>query len=165
MRAFIVAIALVGLLSVSSAQSLRSQVETADKAIAAAIKKKDFSKLSMLMRSVTTDDFKYTEAGKSQSYAEMTANMKTGLGMMGKITVCTVRLLTLHQHGSTADGTTRHTMAGIVKTNDKKVHKMSFTGVSANTYRLEGHKWKLVSMKWVSQKQSMDGKPVPSMGG
>jgi len=166
MKALTIAVALIGALAVAHADDLRSQIVASSNKITAAMKKKDFAALSKEMKDGTTSDFKYVEAasGPPQTRDQMIQNMKMGLGMMDKLTVCTTKLLTLKQKGNTAVGTMEHTMVGTMKGQDKKSHTMSFTGVAENTYVKQGGKWKMASMTWKSQKQTMDGKPVPGMG-
>lgn len=128
------------------------------------MKKKDFATLSKQMKAGTTSDFKYTEEGKTQTFDQMMQNMKMGLGMMNKLTVCSTKLLTLKEKGDKAVATNQHMMVGTMTAPDKKTHTMSFSGVSENTYVKQGGKWKMASMTWKSMKQTMDGKPIPGMG-
>jgi hypothetical protein len=165
MKPLTIAIALIAAIAVSRAADLRAQIEASNKVITTAMKKKDFATLSKEMKAGTTSDFKYMEAGKTQSFDQMMQNMKAGLGMMNKLTVCQAKVLTLKQKGNGATTTTEHTMVGTLMGQDKKSHTMSFTGVSENTYVNQGGKWKMSSMNWKSMKQMMDGKPVPGMGG
>lgn len=164
MKATALTFALLCAFGFAHADDLRSQLDASNKAITSAMKKKDAAALTKAMKDGVTADFKYTEAGKSQTFAQMLENMKMGLAMIDKITVCEAKILTLKQKGNTATGTVEHKMVGTVKGPDKKVHSMSFTGVSANTFVKQGNKWKMASMTWKSQKQTMDGKPAPNMG-
>jgi ketosteroid isomerase-like protein len=165
MKAVTLAIALLGALTFAHADDMRAQINADAAKISAAMKRKDFPALTKAMKEGATTDFKYTEAGKSQGFDEMLTNMKAGLAMMNKITVCKTAVGTLKKKGDIVQGTMRHIMVGTMKGEDKKMHTMSFTGVSANTYRKEGGKWKMATMTWTSMKQTMDGKPMPRMGG
>ncbi|MFI5385668.1 MAG: nuclear transport factor 2 family protein [Fimbriimonadales bacterium] len=164
MKALTIAIVLIGALTVAHAANLRAEIEASGKKIAAAMKKRDFATLSKEMKAGTTADFKYVEGGQSETLDQMLEHMKDGLGMMTKITTCSVKLLTLKEKGNTAVGTMRHTMAGTMKGDGKKTHSMTYTGVSEDTYVKQDGKWKMSSMTWKSQKQTIDGKPVPGMG-
>src|SRR4051812_7611675 len=112
MKALTLAVALLGVLAVAQADDLRAQIDASNKVITTAMKKKDFATLAKEMKAGSTADFKYTEAGKSQGFDTMMQNMKMGLGMMQKLTVCQAKLLTLKQKGTTATGTTEHRMVG-----------------------------------------------------
>jgi hypothetical protein len=164
MKAFTIAIALLASYAVALADGLRTQVNASMKTITAAMKKKDFATLSKQMKAGSTADFKYVEDGRTQTLDEMLEGMKMGLGMMQKLTACNVKLLKLQEHGKTAVGSMEHNMVGTMMGQDKKTHTMSFTGVSEHTYVNVGGKWKMSSMTWKSQKQTMDGKPVTGMG-
>lgn len=164
MKALTLAIALIAALTVAHAEGLRAQVEASTKAITAAMKKKDFAALTKQLKAGTTADFKYMEGGQTQTLDEMIQNMKAGLGSLDKITVCATKVITVKQKGKTAVGTIEHRMAGTMKGQDKKTHRMTFSGVAEDTYVMEGGKWKMSSMSWKSQKQTMDGKPVPGTG-
>jgi len=165
MKPATLAIALLATVSMSFASGLRAQVEAANKQMTTAMKKKDLATVAKLMKEGCTSDFKYMEAGNTQTIDQMIGNMKMGLGSMSKITVCTTKMLRLKQSGNNASGTMQHVMAGTTKGADKKTHKMVFSGVSSNTYRLEGGKWKMSSMEWKKMSQTMDGKPMQGMGG
>src|SRR4051812_15680731 len=102
MKALTLAIALLGALAASYASDLRSQIEASSQRITAAMKKKDFPTLTKEMKAGTTADFKYVEAGQTQTFDQMLQNMKMGLGMMKKLTQCTTKLLNLKQKGNTA---------------------------------------------------------------
>jgi hypothetical protein len=160
MKALTLTIAFFAALALAQADSLRAQIDASNKTITNAMVKKDFATLSKEMKAGSTKDFKYTEAGQAQNLDEMLKNMKMGLGMMETLTVCEAKLLTLKQTGKTAVGTMHHKMVGKMKGQDKKTHTMSFSGVSQNTYVNDGGKWKMSSMTWKSQSQTMDGKPV-----
>jgi hypothetical protein len=164
MKAFSLTFSLLIALTFARADSLRAQIDASNKVVTTAMVKKDFATLSKEMKAGSTKNFKYTEAGKSQNLDEMLVNMKMGLGMMEKLTVCEAKLISLTQKGDTAVGMMKHTMVGTTKGQDKKTHTMSFTGVSENKYVNEGGKWKMASMTWKSNKQTMDGKAVPGIG-
>ena len=159
MKAVCIGIAFVVALSIAQADGLRAHVEASTKAIASAMKKKDFASLEKQMRAGSTADFKYTEQGKTEGLDAMLTQMKAGLGMMNSFSVCKLEILSLKQNGNSAVGMLRHTLTGTMKGADKKTHTMTFTGVSQNTYKNVGGQWKMSSMTWKSQNESMDGKP------
>jgi hypothetical protein len=162
MKALTLALTFLAAVAFAHAADLRTHIAASSQTIANAIKKKDFATLNKEIRAGTTSDFKYIENGKSETIDVMMQGMKMGLAMMDKITVCKTKTLTLKQKGNTAVCTMEHTMVGRMKGQDKKTHTMSFTGVSEDTYVNQGGKWKMSSMAWKSQKQSMEGKAVPS---
>jgi hypothetical protein len=165
MKPLSIAIALLGLLTVSFAADTRAQINASLKTISAAMKKKDAAYLEKVMKAQTTADFEYTEAGKVQKFPQFIANMKMGVTMMDTMSVCEAKLLTLKQKGNKAFTTMRHVMVGTMKGEDKKSHTMAFDGVSENTYVKQGGVWKMATMTWKKMKQTMDGKPMPAMGG
>ncbi len=143
MKALTLPLALLAIVAVTPAQSLRSQIIKQNKVLDVAMKKKDFAYFTTAMKQGSTADFKYTEAGKSLSFDQMLQTMKMGLGMMSKLTAVDSKLLTLKQSGNSASGTTYRTMACQMIGPDKKMHSISFSGTTADTYRKEGGKWKM----------------------
>ena len=129
----------------------------------AALMKRDYNAFEKITRPGVTSDFKYTEAGKTENYDEMLANMKQGMTMMKKVNVAKSSIVKLAIHGKTATCDTKHHMLATMGGQDSKQHKMSFDGVSTETYRKEKGQWKLASMVWGKQKMTMDGKPFDPM--
>jgi len=152
-----------------AADSLRSEINKMDAKIAKTLKNKDVEGFKKVVKGGITDDFKYVENGKTQTFDEMVEGMRQGLAMMKKVTVCTSKTLSLKQSGNMATAMTKHTMGGTMMGQDKKMHKSVFSGVSKDVFRKENGKWKMASMTWTNQTMTVDGKKVdPSkmdMGG
>ena len=148
---------------VAQAQSLRSEINSANGKIANAMLKKDFTSLTKMMKAAVTPDFKYYETGEKgapQSVDTMISNMKTGISAMSKVTVSTAKLLTLKEKGATATSTTEYKMGGIIMGPDKKTHKMMSVGVSDDSYVKVKGKWLLSKMVFKTNSMTMDGKPM-----
>lgn len=168
MRKLVSLLALAGLTGVVHAQGLKAQLESDMAKISAALAKKDLAAFEKLTRPHCTADYKHIENGKAMNYDEMLKTMKQGMGMMTKMRKVQTKMLTFKQNGNKAVATFAHEMVGeLPPGEDKKVHVMGFKGVSQNSYRKEGGKWKMSEMKWNSQTMMMDGKPMgaPSGGG
>ncbi|RYG19348.1 nuclear transport factor 2 family protein [bacterium] len=149
MKSLAVVISLSAVLCNASAQSLRSQIDAANKTSSRLMMAKDVKGLTKHWKAGMTPDFKYVEGGKTQNFDAMAAGMAMGLGQMNKLSKAESKLLTLKEKGNTATATTRHTMG--------------FTGVSSDTYVKQGGKWRMSKMSWLKQTSSMDGKPMPGM--
>lgn len=149
------------------AQSLRSTIDAGNAKVASAMKKKDFVALNKAIKGIVTPDFVYVEAGRKQNVDTMLANMKMGIGSMGKVTVASAKVLALKEKGSTASAKTQHTIGGTMPGPDGKPHEMTIVGSVEETYVKKGGKWKMSKMVWLSQKMLMDGKPMDAaaMGG
>ncbi len=163
MKGFAVVISLSAVFCSATAQSLRSQIDAANKTSGRLMMAKDLKGLTRHWKAGMTPDFKYVEAGRTQSFDQMAAGMAMGLGQMKKLTKAESKTLTLKEAGNTATATTRHTMVGMMTGEDKKTHTMTFTGVSADTYVKKGGKWKMSKMSWIKQSSLMDGKPMGGM--
>lgn len=151
----------------AQAQSLRATIDASNAAVAKAMLKKDFKALNKAIKSTVTPDFVYVEAGQKQDVDTMLSHMKTGIGGMGKVTVAKAKVLSLKEKGSTAMAKAEHTIGGTMPGPDGKPHVMVIIGSVEETYVKKGGKWKMSKMVWLSQKMTMDGKPMdPSaMGG
>jgi Domain of unknown function (DUF4440) len=152
-------------ISFAQADSLKSTIESSNKLITEAMKSKDFAKLTKELKAVVTKDFAYSEdsqPGKPQTFDQMLANMKMGIGSMKKVTVASATVLTVKEKGNSASSTAKHTMAGIVPGPDKKDHVLSYTGISTDTYVKQGGKWLMKSMSFKTTSMTMDGKPFGS---
>lgn len=167
MKTFAVGLAVVGLVTMASADSLRSQIEAMDKKISSAMKKKDMKAFEKYVRAGVTSDFKYSEDGHSMTFDEMLATMKQSFAQMGTVTQATSKILSLKEKGGNATAECKHMMAWTMVTPDKKTHKMSMVGTSTDVYKKVGKDWKMSSMSWKNGEMKMDGKKVdPSkMGG
>lgn len=144
--------------------SLRAQVETYDKAVVTAMKKRDFAKLEKVLQQGMAKDFTYVEAGKTSNFKQMFANMKMGLGMFTEITSCTATILSVKESGNTGKVVEKQVVVGKMVGEDKKVHVFEFAGKSYDTYRKENGKWKLVKMESKENTMKMDGKAIPMAG-
>ncbi len=167
MKAIAVAVVVVSLASVASAESLRSQITAADKSYERIMMKKDMDAFDKLMRPSITSDFIYQEMGQTMTYDKMFAQMKMGMGAMTKMKSVVSKLLTLKESGDKATATTLRSMSGFTAGPDKKDHLLSFSGTTTDTYVKQAGKWKFAKMVWGKETMSMDGKVIdPSkMGG
>lgn len=151
----------------AQAQSLRSTIESSGAKVGAAMKKKDFNALNKAVKSMVTPDFVYIENGQKQNVDTMLANMKMGIGVMQKVTVASAKILTLTEKGNSAKSKAQHTIGGQMPGPDGKPHTMMIVGTVEETYVKKNGKWLMSKMNWLSQKMTMDGKPVDpaAMGG
>lgn len=143
---------------------LRSDATSLDKAVTAAMKKKDFPALEKAIRAGLAPNFVYMEGGQKQTTDEMISNMKMGLGAMKKLNTVATKVLSVKQSGNTGTVSTVHVMSGVTAGQDKKPHILSFTGMSQDTYVKIGGKWKMSKMVMKTQKMTLDGKPTQGMG-
>lgn len=151
----------------SALADLRSELESVNSKIVAAMKKRDADAFGKIVKAGVTKDFKYVENGQTQTLDQMIEGMRMGFAMMTKVTKCEAKIKTLKETGNSGTATIWHSMAGDMKMEDGKTHKMTFEGTSTNTFRKEGGKWKMSSMVWGKQTMKMDGKPFDptKMGG
>ena len=140
MKHFAVVISLTAIVASAGAQSLRAQIEAANKTTGKLMMAKDIKGLKKHWKGGMTSDFKYVEAGRTQTYEQMAAGMAMGLGQMNKLTKADSKIVSLHEKGNSATVNTLHTMVGTMKGEDKKTHTMSFIGTSADTYVKQGGK-------------------------
>ena len=151
----LVALAVVG----TASADLKSEIKTMNVAICKAFMKKDFVAADKVMRAGLAPNFKYIEAGKTETYDVMFQGVKGGLGALQKITSAKAVTSNLKIKGNTATGTTTHTIEAEMVMN-KKSHKMVMVGTSQDEYKKFGKSWKMTVMKWGSQTMTMDGKPM-----
>jgi hypothetical protein len=162
MKPFAVIVAASALLCVASAQSLRSQIEAANKTTHKLMMAKDVKGLTKEWKGAATADFKYVDAGRTMNMDQMCQGMAMGLGQMKKLLKADSKILSVKEKGNTGTSTTDHIMEGVTVGPDKKPHTMTFKGVSTETYVKQGGKWKMSKMAWGKQTMLMDGKPMPT---
>jgi ketosteroid isomerase-like protein len=146
------------LVSLTPSDSLRAQINAANKSFEALMVKKDLTGLMAIMKEDVTPDFKHVEDGKTINFQQMSSMMKMGLGMMGKITQAVYKTTDVKVTGTHGTSTTFHKIAGTMVGADKKSHTMVFTGTTTDSYTKDGAKWKMSKMVWTSQTRSVDGK-------
>lgn len=165
MKLFAVTLAALSLVAISSAD-LKSEINSMNSKIHAAMVKGDMKACGAIMKAGTTKDFKYIEGGKTMTFDQMFAQMKGSMAAM-KLTKATTSVISVKEKGSMGTSVEKHTMEGTMTGPDKKSHKMSFSGVSTNTYTKVGKTWMLKVMNWGKSTMLMDGKPMDmsKMGG
>ncbi len=153
--------------STTHAESLKEMILKNDGVSRKALMAKDMVAFKKAMQPTITADFKYIEAGKTMTFDQMLAGMKQGTGSLQKITDVTSKLLKLTEKGNKATAEMTRSMTGTVPGPDKKMHKLTMSGKTVETYVKQGGKWKLAIMDWKSSEMIMDGKKMdPSqMGG
>ena len=139
---------------------LRSDLAAARHKLEKAVLAKDSKDAEAIMKETMTSDFKYTQDGKDQDLKTFIDNFTATIAMMDKISSSSVKVLSLKQMGDSASGKFEHSMVGTMKTPDKKIHKIDWTGVFTEGYRKVGGKWKNSTMIAGPQKFLMDGKPA-----
>ncbi len=159
------AIVLVAIVATAFAGSARTEIDAWNKKVTAAMMKKDMANLEKIMKAGVTSDFKHVENGQSLNFAQMFERMKMGIGSMKKLTKATTKIVSITEKGNTAVCKVEHVMEGMMAMEDKKDHKMGFTGIAEHTYVKQGKSWKMSKMEWKTQKATMDGKPMDMGGG
>lgn len=165
MKLFSVIVVGVSFAAISSAD-LKSEINSMNSKIHVAMKKGDMKSLHSIMKSGVTKDFKYIEDGKTMTFDQMFEQMKGSMAMM-KLTNATTKVVSVKEKGTMGSSVEKHVMAGTMTGPDKKTHKMSFSGMSTNTYTKVGKAWMLKVMSWGKSEMMMDGKPMDmsKMGG
>ncbi len=166
MKLLTVTFAALSLVAVSNAD-LRSDINAMNLKIGKAMVKGDMKALDAMFKPGMTKDFKYEEGGKTMTYDQMMAQMKASMSAM-KCTSAVAKLVTLKEKGNMGTSTESHVMTGTMTGGpDKKLHKVSFSGMSTNTYVKVGKMWKMSKMSWGKSTMMMDGKPMDmsKMGG
>ena len=168
MRKFAFLAMLAATVCVANADSLKATVQAMNKKVNAAMLKLDVKAFVAATKPYGTKDFKYTENGRTMTYDEMVAMMKSGLGSLKKMNSVTSEIKKVEEKGGKGTVWTVHKSAGMMMGPDKKTHKMTMDGESMSTYVKEGKAWKIATMTWTKSDMKMDGKPFdPSkmMGG
>lgn len=139
---------------------LRSETSAARRKVEKAAMAKDVKGAQAAYKESVTSDFKFVQDGKTQDYKTFIGNFTESIVMMDKVTSSTNRIISLKESGKNATGKIELKMLGIMKTPDKKLHKIDWTGEFTEEYRKVGGKWKTASMTAGKQKFLMDGKPA-----
>jgi len=118
--------------------------------------------------SVGTEDFKMKEpSGKTMTGQQVQEMMKAQLAMVKKITESKISITKFEQKGDTAVVTTKMVLAGELMPmdeKDKKVHKLQSTTTSRDHWVKTKKGWKVKLVEALTDKTTIDGKPM-NMGG
>lgn len=165
MKLIAVTFAALSLVAISSAD-LKSELKEMNARTGNAMVKGDMKSLEAMMKAGVTKDFTYTEAGKTMNFSQMMEMMKQSMGAM-KVTSAHTDIVTVKEKGNMGVATQKRTLTGIMTTPDKKTHKMSFGGMTTDTFVKVGKEWKMQKMVWGKNTMMMDGKPMDpaKMGG
>jgi hypothetical protein len=163
MKAISISVALLGLVAVSTAESLRDHLNMMSKRTTAAIKRKDMKGFASCMMMCTTKDFKYSENGQTMTLNQMLDGMKMGVGSFTKLTKVKSNVMTVQEQGDKANVTMNHLMSGYVLGPDKKRYTLSYGGNSVDTFVKVGKSWKQTSMEWKNSTMLFNGKPFDPM--
>lgn len=139
---------------------LRSEINAARRKVEKAARAKDVKRAEAAYRESVTSDFKYVQDGKTQDFKTFMGNFTASIVMTDKITTSSSRIISLKERGDRATGKIERKMTGTMKTPDKKIHSIDWTGVFTEEYRKVGGKWKTATMTAGKQKFLMDGKPA-----
>lgn len=159
MKVISLSLALLGALTMASADTLSDQINSTNASVCKAMQKKDMTAFAKILKPITAPDFVYSETGqKPMGFDQMVAGMKMGLGAMSKITYVNSHILTIKGGGKTKVASIVHEMAGVMPDPKKKTHTMSYKLISQDKYELKGGKWLWKSMTITSTQMKMDGK-------
>ena len=160
MKIQLFALALIATAGTASASSLRSEIETMNRAVLRSMMKQDISMFVRLEKGNVTPDFKYTESGQSLDFDTMVKMMKKGFAMYTKMVSATTKTIKVTENGKTGTSMSIHHTAGKIMGADKKSHLLVVDGKSSGTYVKVNGKWMMSGMHWLSTKMTMDGKPM-----
>ncbi|MBI1333643.1 MAG: hypothetical protein JST12_10410 [Armatimonadetes bacterium] len=166
MKTLTMAIAVLGVVSMASADSLKNQIAEMNKKVGKTIVKQDYKGFEKIVKAGVTKDFKYIEGGQTMNLDQMLAMVKQSFSPQMKVSKADSKILSFSQKAKSATATVKHTMVGKMMGPDKKWHSMTQEGTSTDTYTMVGKEWKMSSMSWGEMKMTMDGKPFdPSKAG
>jgi hypothetical protein len=139
---------------------LRSDINAANRRVEMAAKAKDVKGAEAAYKGCVTSDFKYVQGGQTQNFKTFMANFAASIVMMVKVTSSSSRIVSLRESRNSGTGKIERLMTGTMRTPDKKIHTIDWTGDFTEDYRKVGGTWKTATMTAGPQKFLMDGKPV-----
>ncbi|MBS1717046.1 MAG: nuclear transport factor 2 family protein [Armatimonadetes bacterium] len=121
--------------------------------------------LESFLNRTSTNDFTMKQMGQTFDKKAVIAQMKQQLSM-GKVNESKTKVKSIVINGSTAtvmtSGSFKMTMKG---KNQDKAHVFAGQSETKDTWVKEGRVWKMKSIESVSDKMTMDGKPINPGGG
>jgi hypothetical protein len=161
MKKLVLPLTLFGLLSVASADALRDQIKVINDSSSLAIQNKDMVAFAKALKPYVSKDFTYSEpGGKPMGFDKMVEGMKMGLAGFSRVRSAEAHYLTIKTNGKESVVSSVHKIVGLIPGKGKRPHVMSYKGLSKDIYRLEGGKYKLVSMTMSTSEVTYDGKPM-----
>jgi hypothetical protein len=163
MKAIILPVCVLGLLTVAVADDLRTQLGSMGDAVQKAMMNRDIAAFNMALKGRVTPDFKYyeTASAKPMTYDQMIAGMKMGFASMSSVKMAEMKVLSVKPDkvdmADSATVVTSHHMSAITTDAKKKSHVMTFSGTSIDTYKKVGGNWLMSSMTWKLQETKLDG--------
>ena len=166
MTSHALAVALIGLSTMTAAHaSLKSEIESINKPLAAALVKRDVDGFKKIIQNHMTSDFIYTEGDTTMNFGQMIGRIRQDYSTYITVANVSTQVISVKERGATGTAVERHFMEGTVKGPDKKPHTTAYVGVSTETYRKVNGMWRMATMSVQTEKMTVDGKSMPTGGG
>jgi hypothetical protein len=152
------ALVLMSLVAFAKPMSARASIQKWDSECARLLKEGKFDEFSAKLKSDSTSDFQYIEAGKTEDLDTMLAGIKASMGMMGESESASAKVLKIWK---TKDGLTTvesHQMTYRAPGPDGKKHHFTYKGKFTDEWRMEDGKWKLAKLTVSATNMYQDGK-------
>ncbi|MDX2064963.1 MAG: nuclear transport factor 2 family protein [Fimbriimonadaceae bacterium] len=125
---------------------------------------KNFAGLQKFLDTKAAPDFNYTfMSGRKAGRAQMSAMLKQQLSIVSGFTKFAVKVTKFEEKGDTAIATVVTDSAFIMKDEAGKPHPFTSKSTTVDTWRKIKGKWMMAKIVTKSEKNTMDGKPVPAM--
>lgn len=156
-----ISILLAVVLSAISLAGDKEQITGLYRTLEKAIKAKDLKTI----RWTATPDLKWKNTdGRVQTLDELMMQLKQQFAMTQKITTCMFKVEDWKIMGNKAVVWSSFKIAGDVKGEDMKVHKVVNWGKSKDYFRKTKDGWKCYMVEEIKEEATWDGKPMPMMG-
>jgi hypothetical protein len=165
MKIYFLVGAMVGLSYLAHADmSLKTQMETLNIPIRAALLKSDVSGYKRILLSRVAPNFVYTEGDTTMNFAQMVGRIRWTYSGYTKVESLSLQLISAKEQGTNGIVEQRLTRQAITNGPDNKPHKLkSVEAITAHCRKVQGY-WQFTAMSMTTEKISQDGKPMPIGG-
>lgn len=128
--------------------------------------KKDADGLISLYRRYSASNFAYVDrSGKRSNRAEMEGRMRSQMGMIDRFQRQQTTIRRIQVTGKTAVVTAEMSYSLLLKGDPKQPMTVAGTSVHRDTWVLTERGWRLQEMRLVTEKSTLNGRPINTTGG
>ena len=126
--------------------------------------KHDADGFKKIFRGLVTSDFRFKEGDTNMGFDQLVGRIRFTYTPYIRMTHVSMQVLSVQEHGAVGSVEVRWFMERFSKRPGKKTHASTFVKMTRDTYRKVDGQWKMSKMSMWTEKETVDGKSMPTGG-